>query len=179
MAIPHPQPSAILSGKTSPVDVEELGLIASVPSTLKKNIAETQELGAVKTSHLGVATVVPVGEDGNDIFISEPQHLMKKELSLWSLIGFGMEVMNGWVASQSPSRLLLQGIPQLNPPLLVGLTLVIGLSQGGIAAILYGLIFLLFFNGILGCCLAEMASAMPSAGGQVRLSLHCRRERKD
>lgn len=65
------------------------------------------------------------------------------------------------------------------PPLLVGLTLVIGLSQGGISAILYGLIFLLFFNGILGCCLAEMASAMPSAGGQVRFSLHCRRERKD
>lgn len=120
MATQHSQPSATSSGKTSSVDVEEPDLIASVPSTLKKSVGETHELVAVKdsskTSHVGVAMIVPVGEDGNDIFISEPQHLMKKELSLWSLIGFGMEVMNGWVASPSSSRLLLQEKPQLNPP---------------------------------------------------------------
>ncbi len=46
-------------------------------------------------------------------------------------------------------------------------TLLVGLQQGGAVTIIYGLIFTGLMNVCIAASLAELSSAMPSAGGQV------------
>ncbi|GAA5908776.1 hypothetical protein JCM6882_008204 [Rhodosporidiobolus microsporus] len=71
---------------------------------------------------------------------------IRRNISMLSLVGCSIEIMNGWVAISS--------------------AMVIGLAQGGTAAILYGLVFMTAINLFIGSTLGEMASTWPSAGGQ-------------
>lgn len=94
-------------------DIEAADSKGKAPGTETYALAATGSSDVAKVRSHGVATVVPVGFGGyDDMFISEPQrHLMKQELSILSLVGFGMEVMNGWVASASSSPLLIAASP--------------------------------------------------------------------
>lgn len=49
-------------------------------------------------------------------------------------------------------------------------TIVIGLAQGGTVTILYGLMGIAIINLCVALSIGEVASAYPSAGGQVRSS---------
>ncbi|KAK4684943.1 choline transport protein, partial [Tremellales sp. Uapishka_1] len=77
---------------------------------------------------------------------TQPNGHLKKNMSMLAIIGFGLEVSNGW-----------SGISG---------TLLVGLEQGGAVTILYGLMFTGIMNLFIAMTLAELSSAMPSAGGQ-------------
>ncbi|GAA5855727.1 hypothetical protein JCM8547_001660 [Rhodosporidiobolus lusitaniae] len=71
---------------------------------------------------------------------------IQRNISALGLVGVSLEILNGWMSISS--------------------SIIIGLSQGGTVVVLYGLIGLTLVNLCIAGTLAEMASAVPTAGGQ-------------
>ncbi|KAM0750460.1 amino acid transporter [Meredithblackwellia eburnea MCA 4105] len=79
-----------------------------------------------------------------------PNQHLKQEFSTFSLIGLGFVICNSWLG--------------------VGLTMVIGLAQGGPVLLLYGLLLIVLVFVCVAFSLSELASVYPTAGGQYHWS---------
>ncbi|QRV80420.1 amino acid permease [Ceratobasidium sp. AG-Ba] len=71
---------------------------------------------------------------------------LKRNLSIWSLLGLGFSVSNSWWGASA--------------------SLAAGISSGGPMLMIYGIIFVSLIAACIGVSLAELASAMPNSGGQ-------------
>lgn len=71
---------------------------------------------------------------------------LKRNFSVWSMIGISFALTNSWFG--------------------ISASLVTGISSGGPIVTVYGICIVTLINGCTGITLAEMASAMPNAGGQ-------------
>lgn len=92
---------------------------------------------------------------------------LKRNISTLALIGLGIE-SSYRPRALSGAKLIPLAHTVLNGWMSIGSTVAIGLAQGGTVTVLYGFIWMTIINVFLAATLAEMASAMPSAGGQVR-----------
>lgn len=71
---------------------------------------------------------------------------LNKNFSFWSILGIGFSILNSWFS--------------------ISTALIDGLSSGGPVQLVYGLVIVTIVYIAIGVCLAELASAMPHAGGQ-------------
>lgn len=71
---------------------------------------------------------------------------MKRNFSVWSLLGVGFSLTNSWFG--------------------ISAALVTGINSGGPVLIIYGILLIAIVSTCVGISLSELASAMPNAGGQ-------------
>jgi hypothetical protein len=71
---------------------------------------------------------------------------MERKFSVWSILGVGFSLTNSWFGLSS--------------------ALVTGINSGGTALVVYGVILVACVSSCVAISLSELASAMPSAGGQ-------------
>ncbi|KAF5003448.1 hypothetical protein FDECE_9998 [Fusarium decemcellulare] len=71
---------------------------------------------------------------------------LRRNFSLWSVMGISFSLANSWFG--------------------ISTALVTGINSGGPVQLIYGTILVSVVCGAIGVCLAELASAMPNAGGQ-------------
>lgn len=71
---------------------------------------------------------------------------MKRNFSVWSVLGVGFSLTNSWFG--------------------VSTALVTGINSGGPILVVYGIIIVAVVSLCVGISLAELASALPNAGGQ-------------
>lgn len=71
---------------------------------------------------------------------------LRRNFSVWSLLGVGFGLTNSWFG--------------------ISASLVTGISSGGPMLIVYGIVIIAAVSSCIGISLAELASAMPNAGGQ-------------
>ena len=71
---------------------------------------------------------------------------MKRNFTVWSVLGVGFSLTNSWFA--------------------ISLAMVTGINSGGPALLIYGVILTCLVSICVGTSLSELASAMPNAGGQ-------------
>ncbi|KAG8713548.1 hypothetical protein FRC08_013118 [Ceratobasidium sp. 394] len=71
---------------------------------------------------------------------------LKRNLSIWSLLGLGFSVSNSWWGASA--------------------SLAAGILSGGPVLMIYGIILVALVSTCIGASLAELASAMPNSGGQ-------------
>lgn len=71
---------------------------------------------------------------------------MKRNYSVWSVLGVGFSLTNSWYG--------------------ISAALVTGISSGGPLLIIYGIILIALISICVGVSLSELASALPNAGGQ-------------
>lgn len=74
------------------------------------------------------------------------QPSMKRNFSVWSVMGVGFSLTNSWFA--------------------ISAALITGINSGGPVLIIYGIILLGLISTCVGISLSELASAFPNAGGQ-------------
>ena len=74
------------------------------------------------------------------------QQDMKRNFSVWSVLGVGFSLTNSWFAISS--------------------ALITGINSGGPVLIIYGIILISLISTCVGISLSELASAFPNAGGQ-------------
>ncbi|MCJ1250382.1 hypothetical protein MMC30_007609 [Trapelia coarctata] len=74
------------------------------------------------------------------------QQDMKRNFSVWSVLGVGFSLTNSWFA--------------------ISAALITGINSGGPVLIIYGIILLALISTCVGISLSELASAFPNAGGQ-------------
>ena len=74
------------------------------------------------------------------------QQDMKRNFSVWSVLGVGFSLTNSWFAISS--------------------ALITGINSGGPVLIIYGIILIALVSTCVGISLSELASAFPNAGGQ-------------
>lgn len=91
----------------------------------------------------------------------ETTNKLKRNIDIFAMIGLSMS------SELATARGDLGSSPVCNGWLAMSSTIVVGLTQGGTVVVLYGLIFTSLINVFLALTLGEMASAYPSAGGQV------------
>ena len=71
---------------------------------------------------------------------------MRRNFSLWSILGVGFSLTNSWFA--------------------ISVALVTGINSGGPVLLIYGILGIFIISICVGVSLSELASALPSAGGQ-------------
>ena len=71
---------------------------------------------------------------------------MKRNYSVWSVLGVGFSLTNSWFA--------------------ISAALITGINSGGPVLIVYGIILIALISTCVGISLSELASAYPNAGGQ-------------
>jgi choline transport protein len=71
---------------------------------------------------------------------------LSRKFSVWSILGVGFSLTNSWFGLSA--------------------ALVTGINSGGTALIIYGVIIVALISTCVAISLSELASAMPSAGGQ-------------
>ena len=71
---------------------------------------------------------------------------LSRKFSVWSILGVGFSLTNSWFGLSA--------------------ALVTGINSGGTALIIYGVIIVALVSTCVAISLSEMASAMPSSGGQ-------------
>lgn len=71
---------------------------------------------------------------------------LRRNFSIWSLLGVGFGLTNSWFG--------------------ISASLVTGISSGGPMLIIYGIIIIACASSCIGISLSELASAYPNAGGQ-------------
>lgn len=71
---------------------------------------------------------------------------LSRKFSVWSILGVGFSLTNSWFGLSA--------------------ALVTGINSGGTALIIYGVIIVTLISTCVAISLSELASAMPSAGGQ-------------
>lgn len=71
---------------------------------------------------------------------------LSRKFSVWSILGVGFSLTNSWFGLSA--------------------ALVTGINSGGTALIIYGVIIIALVSTCVAISLSELASAMPSAGGQ-------------
>jgi choline transport protein len=71
---------------------------------------------------------------------------MKRNFSVWSLLGIGFSLTNTWFGLSAG--------------------LVTGINSGGPVLVVYGIIIIAFISTCVGVSLSELASAFPNTGGQ-------------
>ena len=71
---------------------------------------------------------------------------LSRKFSVWSILGVGFSLTNSWFGLSA--------------------ALVTGINSGGTALIIYGVIIVALVSTCVAISLSELASAMPSAGGQ-------------
>jgi choline transport protein len=74
------------------------------------------------------------------------QQDMRRNFSVWSVLGVGFSLTNSWFA--------------------ISAALVTGINSGGPVLIIYGVTGLFLISTCVGISLSELASAFPNAGGQ-------------
>jgi choline transport protein len=86
------------------------------------------------------------GDDFNLAGRSDSQPISRNRFSIWSVLGVGFSLTNSWFG--------------------VSASLVAGINSGGPVLLVYGIIIVGVVSICVGISLAELASAMPNAGGQ-------------
>lgn len=71
---------------------------------------------------------------------------LSRKFSVWSILGVGFSLTNSWFGLSA--------------------AMVTGINSGGTALIIYGVIIIACVSSCVAISLSELASAMPSAGGQ-------------
>lgn len=71
---------------------------------------------------------------------------MDRKFSVWSILGIGFSLTNSWFGLSA--------------------AMVTGINSGGTALVIYGVIIIGVVSSCVAITLSELASAMPSAGGQ-------------
>ena len=71
---------------------------------------------------------------------------MKRNFSVWSVLGVGFSVTNSWFG--------------------ISAAMITGINSGGPLLIIYGVILIALLSICVGSSLSELASAMPNSGGQ-------------
>ena len=71
---------------------------------------------------------------------------MTRKFSVWSILGVGFSLTNSWFGLSA--------------------AMVTGINSGGTALIMYGVIIIAMISTYIAISLSELASALPSAGGQ-------------
>ena len=71
---------------------------------------------------------------------------LSRKFSVWSILGVGFSLTNSWFGLSA--------------------AMVTGINSGGTALIIYGVIIVACVSTCVAISLSELASAMPSAGGQ-------------
>ncbi|KAF1939146.1 amino acid transporter [Clathrospora elynae] len=71
---------------------------------------------------------------------------MKRNYSVWSVLGVGFSLTNSWFG--------------------ISASLITGINSGGPILIIYGIMLIALISTCVGISLSELASAMPNAGGQ-------------
>lgn len=71
---------------------------------------------------------------------------MPRNFSTWSVLGVGFALTNSWFA--------------------ISAALVTGIASGGPVLLIYGILAMAAISACVGASLAELASALPNAGGQ-------------
>ncbi|KAF7529219.1 hypothetical protein G7054_g9918 [Neopestalotiopsis clavispora] len=71
---------------------------------------------------------------------------LRKNFSLFTILGMSFSLTNSWFG--------------------ISTALVTGINSGGPVQLIYGIVIVTFTCGAVAVCLAELASAMPNAGGQ-------------
>ncbi|KAF2268249.1 putative amino acid transporter [Lojkania enalia] len=89
-------------------------------------------------------TIVSI-EDGVAVNASGHKDQLKRQYGLLHLCGLALNIDNAWVA--------------------LGGSVTIAIANGGPPGVLYELIVACSYYGVIGACIAELASAIPSAGG--------------
>ncbi|KIW09449.1 hypothetical protein, variant [Verruconis gallopava] len=92
----------------------------------------------------------PVLVSGNDALqlaaMGYSQSMSRNRFSVWSVLGVGFSLTNSWFG--------------------VSAALVAGINSGGPVLLVYGIIIVALVSTCVGISLAELASALPNAGGQ-------------
>jgi choline transport protein len=101
----------------------------------------------------GVASFKPVVEvaatDEDAFHLAEmgySQSMSRSRFTIWSVLGVGFSLTNSWFG--------------------VSAALVAGINSGGPVLLVYGIIIIVLISTCVGVSLAELASALPNAGGQ-------------
>ncbi|SCU93621.1 LANO_0E04368g1_1 [Lachancea nothofagi CBS 11611] len=81
----------------------------------------------------------------------QPETRLRKQFSLWSILGVGFGLTNSWFG--------------------ISTSLVTGISSGGPMMIVYGIIIIAMISVCIAVSLGELSSAYPHAGGQFWWSL--------
>ncbi|KAF2499523.1 amino acid transporter [Lophium mytilinum] len=71
---------------------------------------------------------------------------MKRNFSVWSVLGVGFSLTNSWFG--------------------ISAAMITGINSGGPLLIIYGIILIALISTCVGISLSELASALPNAGGQ-------------
>ncbi|KAH0550941.1 hypothetical protein GP486_007694, partial [Trichoglossum hirsutum] len=83
--------------------------------------------------------------DGEEVNASGHKDQLQRQYSIWSLCGLALTIDNAWVA--------------------LGGSLAIAIGNGGPPGVLYELLVACSYYALIAACIAELASAIPSAGG--------------
>ncbi|KAK5689474.1 choline transporter, partial [Elasticomyces elasticus] len=91
---------------------------------------------------------VVVTDDADAVRLAELGYtqVLTRKFSVWSLLGVGFSLTNSWFGLSA--------------------AMVTGINSGGTALIIYGVIIVACVSTCVAISLSELASAMPSAGGQ-------------
>lgn len=126
---------------------------------------DTSKIGVVPVTSVAVAELqdyiekAPDGVDSHAVKLLEEAQAnlrlaaetgytpeLRRNFSIWSLLGVGFGLTNSWFG--------------------ISASLIAGISSGGPMMIIYGIIIVAVISLAIGATLSELASAMPSAGGQ-------------
>ncbi|KAH0541566.1 hypothetical protein FGG08_003978 [Glutinoglossum americanum] len=83
--------------------------------------------------------------DGEEVNASGHKDQLQRQYSIWSLCGLALTIDNAWIA--------------------LGGSIVVAIGNGGPPGILYELLVACSYYALIAACIAELASAIPSAGG--------------
>ncbi|KAF2471024.1 amino acid transporter [Lindgomyces ingoldianus] len=89
-------------------------------------------------------TIVSV-EDGVALNASGHKDQLKRQYGLFGICGLALNIDNAWIA--------------------LGGSVTLAIANGGAPGVLYELIVACSYYGVVAACIAELASAIPSAGG--------------
>ncbi|KAH0294653.1 amino acid transporter, partial [Aureobasidium sp. EXF-3399] len=118
------------------------GKIAKGTTTLQSNASSSEPSGSV-----GTEDVIGHSQD------------LKRNYSLWSILGAGFSLTNSWVPS---IFLFMANVLQFG----VSIAMVTGINSGGPVLLVYGIIIVMLVSICVGISLSELASALPNTGGQ-------------
>ncbi|KAG9541922.1 hypothetical protein KCU79_g18319, partial [Aureobasidium melanogenum] len=107
------------------------GKIAKSDTMLQSNASSSELAGSLSSDGIQNATV----GHSNDL---------KRNYSLWSILGAGFSLTNSWFG--------------------VSIAMVTGINSGGPVLLVYGIIIVMLVSICVGVSLSELASALPNAG---------------
>jgi choline transport protein len=132
-------------------DLHNISNLDSLPTIPKNPIMSKKEKANMEIDRVHSADFVSsesqkIDHDAMKLVEMGYAQDMKRNFSLWSVLGVGFSLTNSWFG--------------------VSAALVTGINSGGAVLLVYGIIGVFLISICVGISLSELASAFPNAGGQ-------------